>query len=70
MKKNNKYKRIFESSCLLSPFNRKNSNSVFKTMKDCLGPFIREDAYGNACILNYSSTYYESKLAMTMHNNE
>jgi hypothetical protein len=65
-----KYKRIFESSSLLSPFNRKNSNSVFKTMKDCLGPFIREDAYGNACILNYSSTYYESKLAMTMHNNE
>ena len=64
-----KYNIIIESTSEMSPFNRKNPNSVFKTMKDCLGPFIREDAYENACILNYSSKYYESKLTMTMHKN-
>ena len=64
---NVKYKRIFESSSVTSPFNRKNPNSVLKTMKDCIGPFTCDK---NASILNYNSKYYESKLAMTMHNNE
>lgn len=64
-----RYNRIFESSFEKSPFHRKHPNSVFKTMKNVLGPFIGRDVYEGAYSLNYSCSYYKS-MVMTMHTRQ
>lgn len=62
------YNKINESPYLESRFNKNNINSVHKTMKNTLGPFIiYDDKNRNSYILEYNSSYSNIKKILTIY---
>lgn len=61
------YLDIKESSHQQSAFNKKNKNSIYKTMKNILGPFTIHHAENRSgYILEYNTNYSTSKKFMTV----
>ena len=61
------YLDIKESPYQQSAFNKKNKNSVYKSMKNILGPFIIHRAENRSgTILEYNTNYSTSKKFMTV----
>ena len=62
------YNKIKESPYPESRFHKNHENSVHKTMKNVLGPFIiHDDKNRNSYILEYNSAYSNSKKILTIY---
>jgi hypothetical protein len=62
------YNKIKESPYIESRFNKHNANSIYKTMKNILGPFIiYDDKNRNSYILEYNSSYSNEKKFLTIY---
>ena len=62
------YNKINESPYPDSRFNKNNENSIYKTMKNTLGPFIiYDDKNRNSYILEYNSSYSNEKKFLTTY---
>lgn len=62
------YNKIYDSPYPESRFNKNNENSVHKTMKNTLGPFIIYDEKNrNAYILEYLSSYSNETKFLTIY---
>uniref|UniRef100_A0A6C0KR91 Uncharacterized protein n=1 Tax=viral metagenome TaxID=1070528 RepID=A0A6C0KR91_9ZZZZ len=62
------YNKINESPYPESAFSKNNKNSIYKTMKNTLGPFIiHDDKNRSSYILEYNSSYSNEKKFLTIY---